>query len=101
MEMKNTSISEDASNNEVDDELRACVKQEQDEYGPDSFQSESSLVNTASIKTEHPDDMTPVKQEDARSSRKDQEDDNSHHSEGIYILYIHINCNICIYILIS
>lgn len=84
MEMKSTSISEDASNNEVKDEPRACVKQEQNEHGPVSFQPESSSVTTASIKREHPDEMTPVKQENARSSIRDQEDDNSHHSEGIY-----------------
>ncbi|XP_023725882.1 max-binding protein MNT isoform X3 [Cryptotermes secundus] len=81
MEMKSTSICEDASNSEVKDEPTACVKQEQDEYAPLSFQPESSSVITASTKREHPDDMTPVKQENARSSRKDQEDDNSHHSE--------------------
>jgi hypothetical protein len=81
--MKSTSISEDVSNSEVKDEPRACVKQEQNEYGPASFQPESSLVITASTKREHPDDMTPVKQENARSSSKDQEDDNSRHSEGI------------------
>jgi hypothetical protein len=84
MEMKSTSVSEDASNNEIKDEAGVCVKEEQNEYGPVSFQSESSSVVTASTKTEHPDDMTPVKQENARSSRQDQEDDNSHHSEGIY-----------------
>jgi hypothetical protein len=60
------------------------VKQEQNEYGAVSFQPESSSVITESIKREHPDDMTPVKQENARSSTKDQEDDSSHHSEGIY-----------------
>lgn len=89
MEMKSTGICEDASNSEVKDEPTACVKQEQNEYAPVSFQPESSSVITASTKREHPDDMTPVKQENARSSRKDQEDDNSHHSEGI-----HINFNI-------
>jgi hypothetical protein len=84
MEMKSTNISEDAPNSEVKDDPGACVKQEQNEYGHVSFQPESSLTVTASTKGEHPDDKTPIKLENVRSARQDQEDDNSYHSEGIY-----------------
>jgi hypothetical protein len=83
LEMKSTDRSEDTVNSKEVDELGACVKQEQNEYGPINFQSENSLSVTRSIKREQSDDKTVIKQEDVRSGRQDQEDDNSHQSEGM------------------
>jgi hypothetical protein len=83
MEMKSTDRSEDAANTEEKDELGACVKQEQNEHGLLSFQPEHSLLINRFIKREQSDDKTAVKQEDIRSGRQDQDDDNSHQSEGI------------------
>jgi hypothetical protein len=79
-EMKSTNRSENTLNSEVKDDRVACERQEQNEYGPISFQPES----TTTIKREQAVDKTSVKQEDVRTGRQDQEDDNSHQSEGIY-----------------
>jgi hypothetical protein len=74
LEMKGTSVSEDAPGTEGEDE----VKQEQNECGP------VSLGVAASTEREQS-DMTPVKQENATSGRQEEEDDDARRGEGICV----------------
>jgi hypothetical protein len=80
LEMKNTDGKGDVPNSELKVETDSHVKQEQSEYGPVSFEPES----TPSTKREQPHDTTLMTQGNIGNDKQDQEDDSSQQSKGIY-----------------